>query len=348
METLANTSDTAEGDAFLVFLNLSGESCRTSDRGGWYCGVLLGLFAVALPVGILGNAAVLLHYSCLGKALTASGVFLLNLALCDSAWILTLPFSLYFRLWTRGAAAARLFCRVRRLSFNVNVYGSILFLTLVSFDRYVGAVHPVRSLRWWGAGRAKLCSAGAWAGLVIGSVPDLFVTFSSARRPENLDVCLDHVKGPFLYVGVSTVLRTALGFLLPLAALMAFYVRTACVLRRLKGGKRVGGAKRGGRKPLRLLTASVLLFLVSFVPYHVMVVALMVMVTHNMVTASNAEGLYVSYELCEAVCVLSSCLDPLLYILASGQFKRKLLALKRDRCRRLCSRANGRVGVIGE
>ncbi|KAM4573421.1 P2Y purinoceptor 1-like [Odontesthes bonariensis] len=345
MAALLNMSDAAEADVFLGFLNQSTASvCRNFGNGQWHCYILLVLFSAALPVGILGNVAVLINYTCLRKTLSSSRVFLLNLALCDSAWILTLPFTLYFKFQRPYRGDIQVFCRVKRISFNINIYGSILFLTLISFDRYVGTVHPIRSLRWWSAGKAKICSACAWVGLVLSSIPDLFDIFA-IRRSANATACMDHIKGPFLHLKIITVIRTTVCFLLPFGAMLAFYIMTVCVLRRLRRGGRNGEAQPAGRKPLRLITASLLVFAVSFVPYHIMVITLVFTMNRDLVTPSDTKFLY---QLCEAVCSLSSCLDPVLYIMASEQFKRKLLAFKRDRYRSLCCRGSRRVGVTGK
>uniref|UniRef100_A0A3B4VNC4 G-protein coupled receptors family 1 profile domain-containing protein n=1 Tax=Seriola dumerili TaxID=41447 RepID=A0A3B4VNC4_SERDU len=311
----------------------------------WYCYILLVLFIFALPVGILGNVAAVINYTCFRKTSSTSNIFLLNLALCDSAWILTLPFTLYFTLQRPYLKDIQIFCQFKKISFNINIYGSILFLTLISFDRYVGTVHPISSLRWWDAGKAKLCSVCAWVMLVLTSIPDLFVTFA-IQRPENVTVCMDHIQGPFIYVKTITIIRTIVGFLLPFSIMLGFYIMTVRVLKRLPRGRRHRGAQWAGGKPLRLITAALLVFVVSFTPYHIMVITLVFMRIHDQVTPSNTNVLYASYEFFEAMCSVSSCLDPVLYIMASEQFQRKLLALKRDQHRRLCCRASRRVGVI--
>uniref|UniRef100_A0A4W6FL22 G-protein coupled receptors family 1 profile domain-containing protein n=1 Tax=Lates calcarifer TaxID=8187 RepID=A0A4W6FL22_LATCA len=295
----------------LEFLNQSTVFCSQFVNGQWY-----------------------FNYSCFRKTTSTSNVFLLNLALCDSAWILTLPFTLYFTFQRPYLEDIQIFCQFKKISFNINIYGSILFLTLISFDRYVGTVHPISSLRWWDVGKAKLCSVGTWVVLVLSCIPDLFVTFA-IQRPENVTVCMDHIQGPFIYVRTITIIRTILGFLLPFSFMLVFYIMAVRVLRRLPRGGRHRGAQRAGGKPLRLITAAILVFVVSFVPYHIMVITLVCMRIHNQVTPSNTNVLYASYEFFEAMCSVSSCLDPVLYIVASDQFQRKLLALKRDRYRRI-------------
>lgn len=269
----------------------------------------------------------------------------MNLALCDTAWILTLPFTLYFTFQRPYLEDIEIFCQFKKISFTINVYGSIFFLTLISFDRYVGTVHPISSLRWWDVGKAKLCSVCTWVLLVLSSIPDLFLTFA-IQRPKNITVCMDHIHGPFSYVKTTTIIRTILGFLLPFGSMLTFYIKTVSVLRRLPRGRRNRGTHRVGGKPLRLITAALLVFVVSFVPYHIMVVTLVFMRIHDQVTPSNTQVLYASYEFFESMCSVSGCLDPVLYIMAGEEFQRKLMALKRERYRRLCCRASRRVGVI--
>ncbi|KAL2093872.1 hypothetical protein ACEWY4_011184 [Coilia grayii] len=359
------------GEAFLEFLNNSTPFCSQFMSGQWYCYFLLVLFSFALPVGIVGNIAALLGFSCFRKSTTTGTVFLLNLALCDLAWLLMLPFTIYFTLQRPYLQGIHTFCQLKKVSFNVSVYGSIFFLTLISFDRYVGTVHPIRSLSWWDVGRARLCSGTAWALLLLGSIPDLFVTFG-VQRADNVTVCMDHIQGPFEYVKSISLVRTLVGFVLPFAAMLGFYVGTVRAIRGLSWRRSQKQRRSAKGKPLLLVTAALLVFVVSFVPYHVMIVVLIFLRVHDLVTPTNTGVLYAAYELLESMCSVSSCLDPILYILASERFQRKLQCLRQRRSRRgggeggggggvgggggergggppirLCNRASRRVGVEG-
>ncbi|XP_064866046.1 P2Y purinoceptor 1-like [Oncorhynchus nerka] len=330
-------------------LNQSEAFCSQFKNGHWYCYVLLVLFTFTLPLGILGNVAALFNYTCFRRtrSLSTSNVFLLNLAMCDSAWILTLPFTIYFSLQRPFLKDIHTFCQLKKIFFNINIYGSILFLTLISFDRYAGTVHPISSRRWWDVGKAKLCSACVWVFLFLGSIPELFLNFA-IQRPENVTVCMDHIQGPFVYVKTISIIRTLVGFALPFSVMLAFYVMTVRVLRGMPRGKRRGcGGCQWVGKPLLLITAALLVFVVSFVPYHVMIMTLVFMRIHDQVTPANVHILYASYEFFEAMCSVSSCLDPMLYILASDRFQRRLQALRRGHHRALCCRRSRRVEVEG-
>lgn len=324
-----------------MFLNQSTEFCNHFEDSYWYCYIVLVLFAFTVPVGLLGNLVVLINHTCFRKTSSSSNIFLLNLTLCDSGWILTLPFSLYITLRRPHITNIQIFCQFKKSFFNINIYGSILFLTLISFDRFVGTVHPISSLRWWNAGKAKLCSFCVWVLVVLSSIPDLFLTFS-IQPTENVTMCVDQIQDPFYYVRTAIIIRTTIGFLLPFTVMLAFYTMTVRVLRRLPRGQ----SNRARGKPLHLLTAAILVFVVSFLPYHTMATTMVFMRISNLVTPSNTNVLYACYEFSEAMCSVSSCLDPVLYILAGEQFQRKFLAWKRGQYRRFCCRASRRIGVI--
>ncbi|MEQ2308426.1 hypothetical protein AMECASPLE_028194 [Ameca splendens] len=297
---------------------------------------------------MLGNVVVAV-ISCIfpGKNVKPSNVFLLNLALCDTAWLLTLPLTIYFRFQSPNPDSIQTFCKFKKMSFNMNIYGSMFFISLISFDRYVGTVHPISSLHWWNVGKAKICSVLTWVGLVLSTIPDLFVTLTM-QQSENTIMCMNHINSPFPLLKTFTIIRTTVCFLLPFSAMLAFYIMTIHVLRNRSRGRRNKELQQEGRKPLQLIIAAVLVSAASFVPYHIMAITLIFMQTHSLVKLSNSSFLYASFELCEALFSLSSCLDPFLYILASEQFKSQILTLKRDRYRILCCKEGRRVGVIGE
>lgn len=308
--------------------------------------VLLVLFVVGLPVGLLGNLAAIVYYTCCRRPWNTGTVFLLNLALCDIAWLLLLPFTVYFFLHQPHIKGINIFCQFKKIFFNINVYGSIFFLALISFDRYTGTVHPISSLRWWDSKKACLCSIFTWIMLILASIPDLFMSFD-VSRPGNITVCMDHIHGPFSYVTTISIMRALVGFLMPFLVMGAFYTQMVKELRSMPGVKssrRKSLPPHRGGKPLLLISAALVVFLLSYAPYHIMIVTLVLMRFIGKVTTENMNTLYIAYEFLEALCSVSSCLDPVLYILASQHFqqrwKRKKMAMAR-----LCCRSTRRVGV---
>ncbi|XP_066522992.1 succinate receptor 1-like [Hoplias malabaricus] len=161
---------------------------------------------------------------------------------------------------------------------------------------------------------------------------------------------MDHLYGPFTYMTVISLMRTLVGFLLPLGVMSSFYAKMMTVLKSMPGEqerqrsrRQIGISRRAG-KPLVLITAALVVFVVSYMPYHIMIVTLVFMRYTGHVTDENVNTLYTANEFLEAMCSVSSCLDPLLYILASERFQKCWKGLKRG-TRQMCSRASRRVGV---
>ncbi|RXN01374.1 hypothetical protein EOD39_6990, partial [Acipenser ruthenus] len=312
--------------------------CSRFGNQIWYCYVFFSLYTFALPVGILGNIAALLHYICCKKSWTSSNIFLFNLALCDFAWLLTIPFSIYFNLQQPSVYNDQTFCQFQKIFFNINIYGSISFLTLISFDRYAGTVHPISSIKWWNTRKAKICSLTVWMILFLESIPDFFFTFA-VKRLDNSTVCLDPMYGPFTYVKTLSILRTLLGFLIPFIIMFTCYILTVRVLRKRS-------LRRRSDKPLRLISAAMVVFAVSFIPYHIMIMTLIILRIKNSINQSNFTVLFATYEFFKAICCISSCLDPILYMLASDNFQKNCKELKSHPERICCHRRTRRVGDL--
>ncbi|XP_076860583.1 P2Y purinoceptor 1-like [Brachyhypopomus gauderio] len=320
--------------------------CSRFREDQWYCSILVVFFGFGLPVGLLGNMAAILNYTCCLRPWSTGTVFLLNLALCDLAWLLLMPFSLYFSIHHLHFTG---FCQLKKVFFIVNVYGSIFFLALVSFDRYTGTVHPISSLQWWNRRRALLCSLFTWLFLMLASIPEFLVTFDLSRL-GNATICMDQLLGPFPYVMGVSITRALVGFFLPFGVMVTLYARMVRVLWTTPWRGGAGRSRGRGRlprrsaKPLVLITAALLVFLASYAPYHVMILTLAFMRLVGRITARNTNTLYTAYQFFEAICSVGSCLDPVLYILASERFHRSWRRL-RGGAVRLCSRAGRRVGA---
>ncbi|EPY79387.1 hypothetical protein CB1_000931027 [Camelus ferus] len=93
---------------------------------------------------LLGNSLVMLVilYSRVGRSVT--DVYLLNLAMADLLFALTLP------IWAASKAKGWIFgtplCKVVSLLKEVNFYSGILLLACISMDRYLAIVHATRTL----------------------------------------------------------------------------------------------------------------------------------------------------------------------------------------------------------
>lgn len=170
-------------DAWSIF-NSTGQNLSTSDPGSQP-----GLNAVFIPlfygmvcvVGLVGNTLVIhviVHYT---TNESVTNIYILNLAIADELFMLGLPFLAVQNAllsWPFGS----LMCRVVMTVDAINQFTSIFCLTVMSVDRYLAVVHPIRSF-WWRRPRvAKAISSTVWAGSFVVVLP--VVVFADVLKDD--------------------------------------------------------------------------------------------------------------------------------------------------------------------
>ncbi|XP_075775439.1 P2Y purinoceptor 1-like [Pelodiscus sinensis] len=232
--------------------------------------------------------------------------------------------SVYYNLQKLVIYSSQIFCQFKRIFFNINVYGSIYFLTVISFDRYIGAVHPISSLRWWDKDKATFCTIAIWIFIFIESIPDFYYTFADGKG-NNTVACLEYIGEPLHLIVPFAVSRVVFGFLIPATVIFTCYMLTLKALRQLKKRQ-----QRRNRtiKPLLLVFVAMIVFAIAFIPYHVMMIAIIIYRLNYQLNSNNISMIFTIYELTEIICSISSCLDPIIFILVSKNFHQRLQTIK--------------------
>ncbi|XP_062036422.1 somatostatin receptor type 5 [Lepus europaeus] len=278
------------------------------------------LYLLVCAVGLGGNTLVIYVVLRHAKMATVTNVYILNLAVADVLLMLGLPF-----LATQNAVSYWPFgpflCRLVMTLDGINQFTSIFCLTVMSVDRYLAVVHPLRSARWRRPQVAKLASAAVWAFSLLMSLPlPLF-----AEVQEGWGTCNLSWPEPVGLWGAAFIAYTSvLGFFGPLLVICLCYL--LIVVKVKASGVRVGcpRRRRSERRLTRMVVVVVLVFVGCWLPFFLLnIVNLAVTLPEGPASA----GLYFS------VVVLSyanSCANPVLYGFLSDNFRqsfRKVLCL---------------------
>ncbi|GAA6231882.1 somatostatin receptor type 2-like [Lates japonicus] len=129
--------------------------------------VITCMYFVVCTVGLCGNALVIYVILRYAKMKTVTNIYILNLAVADVLFMLGLPFiaiQLALVHWPFGPVL----CRVVMTVDSLNQFTSIFCLMVMSIDRYLAVVHPIKSTKWRKPRMAKTINLAVWGGVVDG------------------------------------------------------------------------------------------------------------------------------------------------------------------------------------
>uniref|UniRef100_G1R6R8 C-X-C chemokine receptor type 1 n=1 Tax=Nomascus leucogenys TaxID=61853 RepID=G1R6R8_NOMLE len=279
--------------------------------------VVIVTYALVFLLSLLGNSLVMLVilYSRVGRSVT--DVYLLNLALADLLFALTLP------IWAASKVNGWIFgtflCKVVSLLKEVNFYSGILLLACISVDRYLAIVHATRTLTQK-RHLVKFVCVGCWGLSMILSLP--FFLFRQAYHPNNSSpVCYE-------VLGNDTakwrmVLRTlphTFGFIMPLFVMLFCY---GFILRTLF--KAHMGQKH---RAMRVVFAVVLIFLLCWLPYNLVLFTDTLMRTQLIEeSCERRNDIGQALDATEILGFFHSCLNPIIYAFIGQNFRHGFLKI---------------------
>ncbi|KAF6127466.1 somatostatin receptor 5 [Phyllostomus discolor] len=279
------------------------------------------LYLLVCAVGLGGNTLVIYVVLRHAKMKTVTNIYILNLAVADVLLMLGLPF-----LATQNAVSywpfGPVLCRLVMTLDGINQFTSIFCLTVMSVDRYLAVVHPIRSTRWRRPRVAKLASAAVWAFSLLMSLP--LVVFADIQ--EGWDTCnLSWPEPVGLWGAVFIIYTSVLGFFGPLLVICLCYL--LIVVKVKASGVRVGSTRRRSeRKVTRMVVVVVLVFVGCWLPFFIINIVNLAVVLPEEPTAAGA------YFFVVILSYANSCANPVLYGFLSDNFRqsfRKVLCFRK-------------------
>ncbi|XP_053174022.1 P2Y purinoceptor 1-like [Scomber japonicus] len=283
-------------------------------------------------VGLLANGWGMMSLLQKWRKLKIINVFLLNLGLADILYLLTLPFLMVYYVMGSKWIFGDTFCKITRFCFNLNLYGSIGFLTCISVYRYLAIVHPVRVMGRLTVTHSVAISIMVWLLVSIQCLPDMFFIKTFGNTTES---CYDTTHQTYVedYLKYSFG-WTLTGFCLPLLITLGCYGHIAVVL---WTRKRIDKVQK--QRGLKLLLILILLFSVCYIPHHLLKnLNLWSRVLHKQrICYEWFNGVYIARQISRGLVCLNSVLNPLVYLHGNEDIPAQLRQLL-QRARHIFSR----------
>ncbi|XP_062912304.1 somatostatin receptor type 1-like [Mobula hypostoma] len=270
--------------------------------------VIQFIYAIVCLVGLIGNSMVIFVILRYAKMKTATNIYILNLAIADELFMLSVPFlsaSAALQRWPFGS----LMCRTVLSVDGINQFTSVFCLTVLSVDRYVAVVHPIKAARYRRPTIAKIINICVWIFSLIVILP--IIIFAGTTPSEDGGVHCNFL-WPQPSWSVAFVIYTfLLGFLIPVIAICLCYILIIVKMRvvALKAGWQQ--RRRSEKKITRMVLMVVTVFVICWMPFYVLQLANIFLSLNTTVT-----------QLCLILSYANSCANPILYGFLSDNFKR--------------------------
>uniref|UniRef100_A0A8C0J7V6 Somatostatin receptor 5 n=2 Tax=Chelonoidis abingdonii TaxID=106734 RepID=A0A8C0J7V6_CHEAB len=280
------------------------------------------IYFLVCAIGLSGNTLVIYVVLRHAKMKTVTNIYILNLAVADVLFMLGLPFLATqntISYWPFGF----FWCRLVMTLDGINQFTSIFSLTVMSMDRYLAVVHPIKSTKWRRPRVAKLISITVWTFSFLMVLP--VIIFADVQ--EHLHTCNMNWPEPVnIWSAVFIIYTSVLGFFGPLLVICLCYL--LIVIKVKSSGVRVGSTRRrrSERKVTRMVVIIVVVFVFCWLPFYILNIV-------NLISTLPEEpGLLGVYFFVVVLSYANSCANPILYGFLSDNFKQsfqKVLCLRK-------------------
>ncbi|XP_017342414.1 G-protein coupled receptor 182 [Ictalurus punctatus] len=302
-----NTSDHSETPWFSECTVELDRDCRRI--------ALFLLYLFLFMVGLIENCLVV--WVNWRRRHSASGVLfcIINISLSDLMVVSTMPFFMLEVILDRVWVWGRFLCKVTHLIYVINFYSSSFFLAFMTLERYLTLTRPTtpacfplqpRHRRW-------LLCAGVWLlSLVLALLENVHVDLREWHEPGCFILLYNEW---FVSVSVFCLIFQFLG---PASVIITCNILIARVVR--------ASPDVQNRRDLWLLHVYSLVFVVCWLPYHI-VIFLMIVDDLNpgLMSCNTIDILYFTYSVVQCISLFHCIANPILYNFLSKSFRANLI-----------------------
>ncbi|XP_040281397.1 lysophosphatidic acid receptor 6 [Bufo bufo] len=298
----------------MVSDNISVTNCTADDNFKY---TLYGcVFSMVFVLGVIANCVALYIFTCSLKVRNETTTYMINLAISDLLFVFTLPFRIFYfaaRHWPFGD----ILCKISVTLFYTNMYGSILFLTCISVDRYLAIVYPFRSKTIRTKRNAKIVCLAVWFTVLMGSASSSFFQSTNANNKNNATkACFENFSEDTwkTYLSKIVIFIEIVGFFIPL--ILNVFCSTM-VLKTLKKPVTLSRSKLNKTKVLKMIVVHLAIYCFCFIPYNVNLVLYSLMRTQVFSNCSVKAAVRTMYPITLCIAVSNCCFDPIIYYFTS-------------------------------
>lgn len=261
----------------------------------------------------LGNGLVLFIIYKFEKLNTVTNIFLLNLVLSNVLFASSLPFlAIYHQSeWIFGNAV----CKLVSSAYFIGFYSSILFLTLMTFDRYLAVVHAIAAAKCRKQVYAIVATVAVWCISILASMKEL-VLRNVWHSPSNGLVCEEsgYVESTMRVWRLLSYYQQFFGFfLVPLFTVMYCYITITIRI--------LSTRIREKCRTIKLIFIIIFAFFLCWTPYNVVIFLQAIQDSSSSEEESCSESLDYALYISQNIAYTYCCISPVFYTFVGKKFQ---------------------------
>ncbi|NXH12647.1 CCR7 protein, partial [Bucco capensis] len=294
--------------------------CEKQEVRRFRAAFLPAMYSLICFTGLLGNGLVMATYIYYKRLKTMTDIYLLNLALADILFLLTLPFwaTSAARYWLFGEFACKAVYCICKMSF----FSGMLLLLSISIDRYFAIVQAASAHRFRPRMIfiSKVTCVLIWLLAFILSIPELVHSGvnDSGKHPRCSIIAQDLQA---FNAGIK-VSQMVFGFLFPLVVMSFCYLIIIRTLLQARNFEK--------NKAIKVIIAVVIVFVVFQLPYNGVMLAKTISAFNQTSSCEESKQLDVADDVTYTLACLRCCLNPFLYAFIGVKFRSDLLKLLKE------------------
>ncbi|XP_023038498.1 N-formyl peptide receptor 2 isoform X1 [Piliocolobus tephrosceles] len=285
----------------------------------------LVVLGVTFVLGVLGNGLVI-WVAGFRMTRTVTTICYLNLALADFSFTATLPFLIVSMAMGEKWPFDWFLCKLIHIVVNINLFGSVFLIGLIALDRCICVLHPVWAQNHRTVSLAMKVIIGPWILALVLTLP-VFLFLTTVTIPNGDTYCIANFtswgdtpeewnKVAITMLTARGIIRFVIGFSMPMSIVAICFGLTAAKI-----------CKKGmikSSRPLRVLTAVVASFFISWFPFQLVALLSTVWLKERLLKGKY-KIINILVNPTSSLTFFNSCLIPMLYVFVGQDFPERLI-----------------------
>ncbi|OWF40085.1 somatostatin receptor type 2-like [Mizuhopecten yessoensis] len=283
--------------------------------------ILVTSYSLICFIGLIGNGLVIYVVLRFAKMKTVTNLYILNLAISDAFFLMSLPFLVttsILHYWPFGAAM----CKIFFVLVSINLFTGIFTLTALSGDRYLAVCHPVRSSQYRTTNIAFFVCLCLWSISFVVMLPIILYSTTVQQdmgNPTHETCTIVWPKGQLIPASKAFTWYTfLLGFAIPVSMISVLYLSVILRLRTVGPVIKSKEKRRTHRKVTRMVLTVIFVYIICWLPYW----GFQVHLTFMKSGFSLPEWRVYLFSFFTVLTNANSMLNPVLYAFLSDNFRR--------------------------